>query len=336
MTRTSTLHRFARLLLIPLLAHVGCVGVFMPATTIVTRHGEEKAQLGESDSFPRFEVPDSVPPIAQADVQPEADLLVARRGHEARAFLIDQMAYHHVAQGTLGGEPFVVMYCVVCDVGVGFTPVIDGRLLHMSAGGLSNGVVLARDDETGTYWSVTGEAVAGPLTGRQLPTWPLERTNVAAALADEPTLPLACSDPGWYGDVWSFFVMPVTHDEANGYMPPYFRRTMGVGDARCAAMDLGLGVVIDGVARFYPASELKRVRSAPWHDELGGALLTISADKDGKTFDAKQSDGTRPFQVWSRWYGFSASYPHCQLFAAANVAEPKRDATLALATSATH
>src|SRR6185436_546369 len=177
---------FAALFVLP-----GCPGLMQTPTTIHTSRGDAKALLGDSDSFPRFVVGDETTALRDAELDPEDDLLVVRHGGQARGFLVDQMAFHHVAQGTLDDQPYAVMYCVVCDVAMAVTPVVDGVLLHLSAGGLSNGVMLARDDETGTYWDITGEAVAGPLAGKQLSTWPIERTNVRAALVEEPAMPLA-------------------------------------------------------------------------------------------------------------------------------------------------
>src|SRR5262245_45673382 len=83
----------------------GCPGLMQTPTTIQTSHGEAKALLGESDSFPRFVVGDETTPLRDAEADDDDDLLVLRRGEHARALLVDQMAFHHVAQGTLGDEP---------------------------------------------------------------------------------------------------------------------------------------------------------------------------------------------------------------------------------------
>jgi hypothetical protein len=203
---TGSMHRAHRhpgrprllvaLLLPALLALPGCPGLMQTPTTIQTSHGEAKALLGEAGLLP------ALPRRRRDDGAERRDARRRRRPPRraprrpgARALLVDQMAFHHVAQGELGDAPFAVMYCVVCDVAMGLDPVVDGALLHLSAGGLSNGVMLARDDETGSYWEITGEAVAGPLAGKRMSTWPIERTNVRAARLEEPTLPLARAPP---------------------------------------------------------------------------------------------------------------------------------------------
>jgi hypothetical protein len=307
------------------------------ATTVQTSRGEAHAILGESDSFPRFELTDATTPlrdVTQPALEGEQDLLVARRNGESRALLVDQMAYHHIAQGTLGGEPVVVMYCVVCDVAIGLTPVVDGRLLHLSAGGLSNGVVLGRDDETGSYWDVTGEAIAGPLAGHKLDAWPIERTNVAAALKDEPALPLAISQIGPYGLWWSRVVTSVTRDES-GHLPFWFRRTMPeAADARRGELEIGLGVVVDGEPRFYPAAELAHASDESLRDRFMAHELTLTKSHDGVTWSAQAPDGSRPFQVWGRWYGFSGTFKNCGVYTAPSSA-PVAAPVLLAGTAAT-
>ncbi len=266
-----------------LVSTTGCPGMMTRTTTLQTPHGEVRAILGESDDFPRFVVPDQATLVAQSEL-----------------------------------EPYAVVYCVVRDVAVGMTPTLDGLLLHLSAGGLSDGVVLVRDDETGTFWDITGRALAGPLARRQLDTWPIERTSAVAAIVYEPTLLLARSEPGPYGALWSRFVTGVTRDE-DGFIPPYFRRTMGDADSRRQETELGLGVVVGGVARFYPAGELAQNGASVRYDAIGATELTISPVADAKTYVAAQADGSRPFQVWGRWYGFSATFRDCGVYSASAV-----------------
>ena len=40
----------------------------------------------------------------------DEELLVFERSGQARALLVRQMAYHHVAQGELAGEPYLVTF----------------------------------------------------------------------------------------------------------------------------------------------------------------------------------------------------------------------------------
>ena len=48
--------------------------------------------------------------LADAGLEPTAELMAFERGGERRALLVPEMAYHHVAQGELAGEPYLVSF----------------------------------------------------------------------------------------------------------------------------------------------------------------------------------------------------------------------------------
>jgi hypothetical protein len=81
-------------------------------------------------------------------------------------------------------------------------------------------------------------------------------------------------------------------------MPPYFRKTLTAADERRGELELGLGVVIAGEARFYPAKELAAVEGGAFGDVLAASDLALARSGDGVTWSARQLDGARPFQVW--------------------------------------
>lgn len=69
-----------------------------------------RARLKGPDWFPRFRVPEGVGRLAEADLDPDTQILLAQRGGETITFLVEQLAFHHVAQGRLAGEPYVVAF----------------------------------------------------------------------------------------------------------------------------------------------------------------------------------------------------------------------------------
>jgi hypothetical protein len=202
---------------------------------------------------------------------------------------------------------------VVCHSGVGLTPVIDGKTLHFSAGGLFNGLVLLFDDETGSYWDhITGECVHGPSKGKKMPGWGIEMTNVEAELK-RGNPPLLRSKPTFIGRIMGFFTRNAARN--GGFFPPGFRGTMETVDPRLPEMEYGLGVVVDGVATFYPMALLA--------DGLIDGELHIQVDPDDGIPVARISNGEeRPFQLFSRWYGFSLTWPRCRVYSATASSEP--------------
>lgn len=61
-------------------------------------------------AFTPFEVPDAGFPLSSLNLPPDMELIVFSRGGETRALVAREMAYHHVAQGALGGQPYLVSF----------------------------------------------------------------------------------------------------------------------------------------------------------------------------------------------------------------------------------
>ena len=70
----------------------------------------KRAKFSGPDQFPRFSPPASGVPLSTAELKDDTDIIIFERGGEERALLSNQMAYHHLAQGELGGEPYLVSF----------------------------------------------------------------------------------------------------------------------------------------------------------------------------------------------------------------------------------
>jgi len=70
----------------------------------------ERASLKSPDFFRRFRVSGEGKPLRSTGLKPQTQLLVFERGGQRRALLRHQMIYHHVAQGELAGEPYLVTF----------------------------------------------------------------------------------------------------------------------------------------------------------------------------------------------------------------------------------
>lgn len=69
-----------------------------------------RAKLQDPDVFPRLTVEGDGTPLREMKFDPADYLIAFERGGERRALRADAMAYHHVAQGTLAGEPYLVAF----------------------------------------------------------------------------------------------------------------------------------------------------------------------------------------------------------------------------------
>jgi len=233
---------------------------------------------------------------------------------------------------------------VVCNTGVGLTPLVDGQVHHFQARGLYNGLFLMWDEESGTYWNhITGEALYGPLAGTRLELANVLHTTPAQSLAEDEQTRIAVSGQSPRrrrgGRSWVDRV-PVLRG--------MFRSTIDEEDDRRPTMDIGLGIWGDSVARYY-ALDIVVENDAVVIDSFAGRRLLVfvepsanvlwaqytSADsawwegKDlrlsngelihqGVTYDneGERVPAERPLQVFTRWYGFALTFPHTEVFQA--------------------
>jgi hypothetical protein len=172
--------------------------------------------------------------------------------------------------------------------------------------------VLLRDDETGSYWDhITGECLHGSLAGARLDeVWGIQLTTVEGALKAHPDVALLRSRPNLFGRLMGR-VMIQRQIRGRGLMPWYFYTTMGKRDRRLPRMDQGLGVVEGERAVYYPRTALGREIRDRWGER---ELRVWIRDVDGIP-TAEWTDGSLPLQLFTRWYGFSFTYPGCEIYA---------------------
>ena len=124
-----------------------------------------------------------------------------------------------------------------------------------------------RDAETGTLWNhITGEALYGELVGHRLPVSNLLQMNVSQALALDSDMAVAISDLRDDGSRFD-----------NEELDARFAGTLGEEDLRRPRMDLGVGVWIERIERFYPVEIIRRQGNA-LIDELDGRNVLVYVD----------------------------------------------------------
>ena len=228
------------------------------------------------------------------------------------------------------------------------TPRIAGTTHWFAEQGLYDGLFLMRDEETGTYWDhMTGEAVYGPLVGERLEVAPVLLSTVAQVLKTWPEARVTLSDRR----LWDDDALKVEGLLAGirGRLNAFFQSTVGSEDTRREQMDLGLGLWTDTEARYYPLDVL-RAEGRAIVDRMGGRRILVYIDpstfvpsallvegrdprwdgdvlrlsdgtyiRDGLAFrsDGSRADAQRPLQVFTRWYGFSLTFPETGVYSAA-------------------
>jgi hypothetical protein len=184
---------------------------------------------------------------------------------------------------------------------------VDGVEHHFAVGGVYDGLFLLIDDETRTYWNhVTGEAVHGRLSGRRLEPFGIDITSVAAEVARYPDTVVSLSThPRAIEMLERRPGKIVVNQLSDG-----FAATIGEEDPRLPRLEMGLGVVDGSGACFYPH---ERCRGGVT-DEWDGRALHVEPGATEPALVATWTDGERPFQLLSRWYGFALTYPGCRIY----------------------
>lgn len=83
---------------------------YEPAPAPTTAFDPQGLAVGPGRGFIVLDDPEVVPGTSATWLDPEEIVLGVVWGGEARAYPVSQMAYHHIANDTLGGLPFLVTY----------------------------------------------------------------------------------------------------------------------------------------------------------------------------------------------------------------------------------
>ena len=154
--------------------------------------------------------------------------------------------------------------------------------------------------------------VAGPLTGSQLDVFPIHMTTVAAALAEHPHITISPSNyRSFRRKLAQSFYPHFIHGKV--WLPGFFYASMSEPiDPRLDKLTQGLGVIVGKQAKYYP---LNRIPSEGIQDRWLGGVLCIKRGTVDRVPHAKWLDtNEEPMQLLSRWYGFSFTYPQCEIY----------------------
>ncbi len=89
---------------------------------------------------------------------------------DARAYPLQIMTWHEIANDQVGGVPVSVTFCPLCNSAITFDRRLDGVVHDFgTSGNLRNSDLIMWDRQTETWWQqLTGEGIVGELTGKRL------------------------------------------------------------------------------------------------------------------------------------------------------------------------
>ncbi|MGD9030954.1 MAG: DUF3179 domain-containing (seleno)protein [Anaerolineae bacterium] len=123
------------------------------------------------DGIPAIDAPQLVS-VGEADewLQPQEPVILVEIGGIAKAYPIQILMWHEIVNDVIGDTPVTVTFCPLCNTGIAFERMFEGRVLDFgTTGRLRFSNLIMYDRQTETWWQqATGEAIAGEFTGRQL------------------------------------------------------------------------------------------------------------------------------------------------------------------------
>jgi hypothetical protein len=126
------------------------------------------------DGIPAIDDPRLVPVELTTFLEDREPVIEVQVGGEARAYPIQILVWHEIANDVIGGVPVAVTFCPLCNTAIVFERRVRGRTLDFgTTGNVRNSDLVMYDRQTESWWQqFGGEAVVGELTGQRLEQLP--------------------------------------------------------------------------------------------------------------------------------------------------------------------
>ncbi len=222
---------------------------------------------------------DGIPPIDKPKFVgfDDADIWVAGRqpvialehNGVSRAYPLQIMTFHEIANDVIGGTPVAITFCPLCNSSIVFDRTVFGATLRFGvSGNLRNSDLIMWDDLTETWWQqLTGEGIVGDLAGVQLPFLPSQLLSYDEYKEAFPAGEVLSPDTGF---IRNYGRNPYSGYDSIDDRPFLFR---GDVDGRLRATERVVAVDLGSEAAAYPFSELRKVRVV--NDTVGGEPVVV-------------------------------------------------------------
>jgi len=240
------------------------VGGESPSLDAATREGAEPTPLVDPSELQRVVPRDAIPALDEPNFEAVGDIewLAAREpvievqiDGDARAYPLQILIWHEIVNDVVDGTPITVTFCPLCNTAIAFEqPSIDGETTTFgTSGSLYNSNLVMYDRATESYWpQATGQAITGPLTGRQLERIPAQIVSWADFRDSFPDGKVLSRDTG-HNRSYGTNPYPGYDDVDN---PPFLFD--GEVDGRLAAVERVLGVQSEGEVVAFPYFRLQK------------------------------------------------------------------------------
>ena len=109
-------------------------------------------------------------PIDAVKLDGREPVISVEINNKRRAYPLQILTWHEIANDELGGVPIAVTYCPLCNAAIVFDRRVDGEVLDFgTTGNLRNSDLVMYDRQSESWWQqYTGEAIFGARAGQKL------------------------------------------------------------------------------------------------------------------------------------------------------------------------
>ncbi|MFQ5995829.1 MAG: DUF3179 domain-containing protein [Acidiferrobacterales bacterium] len=222
---------------------------------------------------------DGIPPIdnpkfvttddADQWIGAEEPVIALELNGDARAYPLQIMTWHEIANDVVGGVPITVSFCPLCNSAVVFDRRLDGVVYDFGvSGNLRNSDLIMWDRQTESWWQqLTGEGIVGTLAGKKLTL--LASTTIAWSdfKAANPGGKVLSRDTGHFRQ---YGQNPYVGYDRIDQSPFLFD---GKLDGRLKPMERVVAVTVGDADAAFPYSVLAKERAVTY--ELNGQAMVV-------------------------------------------------------------
>ena len=205
------------------------------------------------DGIPPLDSPNFVATTeADAWLQDPEPVLILELNDDVRAYPLQLLIWHEIVNDLVADVPVAVTYCPLCNSAVALLRTLDGTVYDFGTTGyLRHFDLIMWDRQTESWWQqVTGEAIIGELTGKQLEFLPTSIGPWKDFKQAHPNGKVLSRNTG-YGRPYGQSLYP-SLDRIDERSPTQ----EGPGGVNLPVMERVVGVTIDEVSVAFPYSTL--------------------------------------------------------------------------------
>ncbi len=154
------------------------------------------------DGIPAIDIPQFTPATEVDWLGEREPVVVVAVDGETRAYPIQILMWHEIANDQIGDVPVAVTFCPLCNTAIVFDRRVDGKVTSFgTTGKLRESDLVMYDRETESWWQqFSGEALVGERTGTKLEQIPARIVSWEEFLREHPASLVLNRDTGFVRD----------------------------------------------------------------------------------------------------------------------------------------